>query len=614
MNQERRCLPKVGCFQARWRGRVTGFVLVATALVGGTTGQVSAQAPATVAGVAAPAAGHGGPVVQFARTEHDFGRVKCGTTLNFDFAFTNAGDAPLEIRSVQSSCGCTVAGNWTKSVQPGQTGTIPIQFTTAQLSGPVRKSVTVTCNAPDKARSILNIVGTVWREIDLNPEVAFFTPKAGSMTVAPKVIRIVNNMEEPLELAPPECADKAFTAELKTLRKGREFELLVSAMPPFRPDVVQVPITLKTSSKSVPVLTVKALVMVQLPITVMPQQLVLGPAPLAASSNQVVTVRNLDGTAVSVSEPTVNVPGVAATIRELQPGRVFAITLEFPARFVAPAGSAELSVKTSHPLCPIVKVAITHQPPVAQQSPVTDSPLPPAGQVARAGDQAEGVPRPTPQPPQGPGGKGIETNPAVVYFTPPVGGKVPESQRVHITNRADERLAVDPPECSSKSFAAELKTLAEGREYEVLVSAKPPFSIGTTQGTITLKTSSKDDPVIRIKSLIIAQLPLTATPSQLVLGPAPLVAGTRLRVAIHNSGGDPVTFSEPTVNVPGVVAGMEVLQPGRACQVTLDFSPGFEVKPGVSAELSVKTSHPQYPVVRVPILRGSQPVPPPPAG
>jgi hypothetical protein len=202
----------------------------------------------------------------------------------------------------------------------------------------------------------------------------------------------------------------------------------------------------------------------------------------------------------------------------------------------------------------------------------------------------------------------------VVYFTPPVGGQVPESLRVRITSRTDEPLEVAPPECSNKAFAAELKTLAPGREFEVLVSAKPPFGAGTTVGVITLKTSSKDEPVIRIKALLVAQSPVTATPSQLVLGPAPLAAGSRLRVAIHNSGPDPVTFSDPTVNLPGVVASMDVPQPGRACQVTLDFPPGFEVKPGVSAELSVKTSHPQYPVVRVPILRGSQPVQPPPAG
>jgi hypothetical protein len=86
-----------------------------------------------------------------------------------------------------------------------------------------------------------------------------------------------------------------------------------------------------------------------------------------------------------------------------------------------------------------------------------------------------------------------------------------------------------------------------------------------------------------------------------------------LRVALANRSGDPVTFSEPAVNLPGVGVAMETQEPGRACQVTLDFPLGCEVKSGVNAELSVKTSHAQYPVVRVPILRGSQPVPPPPS-
>ncbi|MEO0017964.1 MAG: hypothetical protein RLZZ522_1247, partial [Verrucomicrobiota bacterium] len=450
MNPEHRYFPTAKVSQPRWRGRLAGAVLVATALVGAPPARVAAQAT--------PAASQGGPAIQFARTEHDFGKVKCGTTLNFDFVFTNGGDAPLEITSVQSSCGCTTAGSWTKSVQPGQSGTIPIQFTTDQLSGAVRKSVTVGCNAPGKSRSVLNITGMVWREIDVSPEVAFFTPKAGAETVAAKVIRIVNNSSEPLELAVPECANKAFAMELKTLRKNQEFELRVSLTPPFGPAVVQAPITIKTSSKSLPVLTVKALVMVQLPITAMPQQVVLGPTPLADSSTQVVTLRNLSGTAVSVFEPTVNVAGVTATVRELQPGRVFAISLEFPTGFAAlPAGTAELSVKTSHPQCPSVRVPISHQ----SQSPVAGLPLPPADPAASAGSHAVPKPplTPAPQPPQMTGGKGIETQPKFLYFTPPVGGKVPETQRVHLTNHSATPLLLNPPECSNKAFAAELKTL-----------------------------------------------------------------------------------------------------------------------------------------------------------
>jgi hypothetical protein len=71
-----------------------------------------------------------------------------------------------------------------------------------------------------------------------------------------------------------------------------------------------------------------------------------------------------------------------------------------------------------------------------------------------------------------------------------------------------------------------------------------------------------------------------------------------------------VTISAPTVNVPGVVATLKESQPGRLFSITLDFPAGFAIKATEQAELTVKTSHPQYPVVRVPIvqsLRESQP-------
>lgn len=62
------------------------------------------------------------------------------------FTFQNKGDEPLEITNVLPSCGCTQA-EWTRGqIQPGQKGTITVQYDAALL-GTFRKDLAVYTNA-----------------------------------------------------------------------------------------------------------------------------------------------------------------------------------------------------------------------------------------------------------------------------------------------------------------------------------------------------------------------------------------------------------------------------------------------------------------------------------
>ena len=81
---------------------------------------------------------------------YDFGRVKAGEPVKYTYVFTNTGDRLLIINAVQPGCGCTTAGDWTKQVEPGKTGSIPIQFNTADYNGMVVKQMTVTCNVTNQ--------------------------------------------------------------------------------------------------------------------------------------------------------------------------------------------------------------------------------------------------------------------------------------------------------------------------------------------------------------------------------------------------------------------------------------------------------------------------------
>ena len=81
-------------------------------------------------------------------------------------------------------------------------------------------------------------------------------------------------------------------------------------------------------------------------------------------------------------------------------------------------------------------------------------------------------------------------------------------------------------------------------------------------------------------------------------------------VTIQNNSTNLLQLSEPVVNVPGVDAQIKEMQPGKSFTAMLAFPQGFEVPPGQQVELSVKSSNPKFPVVKVPVMQMPRPAPP----
>ncbi len=307
----------------------------------------------------APAPEAGVPKIEFGSMAFDFGKVKSGEVVRHDYVFTNIGTATLEISDVRPSCGCTTAGTWEKRIEPGKSGTIPLQFNSAAFGGQVSKSATVICNDPGKSNLVLQLTGTVWKPIDVNPPTAVFTISSDAQTNETKVVRIVSNLEEPITLSEVQSSNHAFQAEIKIVKPGKEFELLVTAVPPFATPTIYAPITVKSSSTEMPLVTVNAYLTVQEPVVVAPNAITLPPGPLAAPSSSMLTIRNNGTNAMVLSDASVNVEDAAVRMQEPQPGRFFSLTVDFPAGFrMKPDQKVEVSVKSNHPKYPLIKVPV----------------------------------------------------------------------------------------------------------------------------------------------------------------------------------------------------------------------------------------------------------------
>jgi hypothetical protein len=163
---------------------------------------------------------------------------------------------------VHASCGCTAAGDWTRQVEPGQTGSIPIQFHSGNFSGDVAKTITVTCNDTNQPNVTLQIKANIWRPIDVTPQYAVFNINTESPAET-RTVRIVNNEQTPLTLSPPESNNAVFAAELTTNQPDKEFLLTVKTVPPLAAGMAHGQITIKTSSTNMPLINVSAMANVQ---------------------------------------------------------------------------------------------------------------------------------------------------------------------------------------------------------------------------------------------------------------------------------------------------------------------------------------------------------------
>lgn len=303
------------------------------------------------------------PKIEFASPVHNFGRVKVNQPVKCDFIFTNTGQALLEITAVHPGCGCTTAGTWTRQVEPGKTGTIPIQFNAAGAPGQFAKAITVTCNDPGQSTVSLQIMGALWNPVEAIPQYAVFNVTTETVSNATSIVRVVSHEEESLTLELPESNNTNFAAEIRIKQPGKEFEIVVRPVPPIQGSTAQGVINVKTSSTNQPVISINTAAVVMPTLAVNPPSITLPPAPNTNNVRPVIYVRNNGSIPFSLSNPTVNADGVEVQIKEIDPGRYATLTMTFPQDFtITPGKQIHLSVKTglAHP--PTVEVPVFQLP------------------------------------------------------------------------------------------------------------------------------------------------------------------------------------------------------------------------------------------------------------
>lgn len=110
---------------------------------------------------------------KFETMEYDFGDIKEGDNVNYEFKFTNIGGEPLIISQARGSCGCTVP-DWPKEpIKKNESGAIKVIFNSQGKSGMQRKSVTISSNAKTSTTTLIikgNVIKKEEPQVITSPE------------------------------------------------------------------------------------------------------------------------------------------------------------------------------------------------------------------------------------------------------------------------------------------------------------------------------------------------------------------------------------------------------------------------------------------------------------
>jgi hypothetical protein len=97
--------------------------------------------------------------VKFKESVHDFGKIKQGVPVTFNFVFANITDKPVVIESATASCGCTTPVKPEAPVAKGKEDKITAGFNAA-AAGPFNKTIYVKVAGVDQPME-LKITGEV---------------------------------------------------------------------------------------------------------------------------------------------------------------------------------------------------------------------------------------------------------------------------------------------------------------------------------------------------------------------------------------------------------------------------------------------------------------------
>lgn len=171
---------------------------------------------------------------------HDFGSMEKKETKRHAFEFKNAGEAPLELRVLNTSCKCTLSSVDSATIQPGDTFEVELEWTPEDYSRSFSQVAKIKTNDPLRDIVEIRVRGQVIQPIWAYPERLVVTKVLSSVGFDEEVY--VFGQDDSMDIERVELSDEAtrdlFDIEYERLEADSEFVTEAAAGTGFRIRVV----------------------------------------------------------------------------------------------------------------------------------------------------------------------------------------------------------------------------------------------------------------------------------------------------------------------------------------------------------------------------------------
>jgi hypothetical protein len=167
--------------------------------------------------------------LEFAETSKEIDTAADAATVTTDFAFTNKSDKTVTITKSDGGCSCLKAqiSDGKLKYAPGESGVVRATFEMGNFSGTVEKMIAIWLDGdrPEAPSVKLSLKFKIPVLVSLEPKTLQWTvgEKAES-----KTIKIQMAEGQTIHVTGVKSSSEAFTHELKKIKDGKEYELIVT--------------------------------------------------------------------------------------------------------------------------------------------------------------------------------------------------------------------------------------------------------------------------------------------------------------------------------------------------------------------------------------------------
>ncbi len=148
------------------------------------------------------------------------------------FPFVNAGTAPVTIKAVHTSCGCTSARPGKEVYEPGESGEIHVRFEFGTRTGHQVKTVTVETDDPSEPRVRLQIEGDIPEVLRIDPRYVFWNAQTG---LEPRTSRVAAAGSGAVTISGIVSTQHLFETRIEAREPGRRYDLVARPLPSTNP-------------------------------------------------------------------------------------------------------------------------------------------------------------------------------------------------------------------------------------------------------------------------------------------------------------------------------------------------------------------------------------------